>query len=103
MKTTSLSDVDGVLHLKGEVTFATVPHLTAKLDKLLSADVVALDCGAVTQVDSSAIAFLLYGLRLARQKKIPIKIVSVQDQMKVLMGLYGVSELCFPGDDVKNG
>ena len=93
MAATNLSKKNGTLCLQGELRFDTVNAVSAQLEQMFTQDVVALDCAAVTTVDSAAVALLLYALQLAHQKKSPLKIIAMTDAITRLMKLYGLEKL----------
>ena len=54
---------------------------------------VSVDCSALTQVDSSAVAVLLAWQRAAAQKGQSLKLAGVSPQLQSLASLYGVEGL----------
>lgn len=93
MTTSSLSKDNITLRLQGYVTFNTLTGLIAQLEKMVTREMLELDCSAVTKADSSTIALLLYALQLAHQNKSTLKIVALTDNIKKLLKLYGLEEL----------
>lgn len=77
-----------------------VPMIMANARDLLAAGCAALvpgeqviDCSAVTEADSSAIAVMLGWLRAAGETQSTVKFSHLPDTVRVLAELYGVTEL----------
>lgn len=74
----------------------TLAHARAELEAGLAAIArgeTAIDLGAVTEVDSSAVASLLAWQRAARQQGRTLKFVNLPASVQSLARLYGVDTL----------
>lgn len=91
-----LSLSDGVLYLRGEVSFVTVANLNRQLHVLMQPQVRAMHCGGVTKVDSSITAFMLIALRLAKQVGAGFSIIELPESVNRLVKLYGLEEYLQP-------
>lgn len=79
-----------VWKLEGPMTVATVPTLFAQ--HTVGGDVL-VDCAAVTETDSSAVALLLVWRRQARQSGHRLHLRNLPASLTSLATLYGVSGL----------
>jgi phospholipid transport system transporter-binding protein len=86
------------LVVDGPVTLDTVPDLAAAMEPLLDAGAHAIDLGAVTEVDSSAVALLLEWRRHAASRHASFRLLRVPAAVQNLAKLYGVSELLEPSE-----
>lgn len=91
----------GGLALRGAVTFHTVATLLTAIEQNWRAQaqvpnhfsVLTVDCGAVSEVDSSAVSLLLAILRLGEELGLAVRVVNVSDDLRSLIGLYEVEWL----------
>jgi phospholipid transport system transporter-binding protein len=81
------------LILEGAVTLDTVPALVAAAQEYWGKGVGVVDFGAVTGVDSAAVALALEWLREARRCNVALRFINLPASMRNLAELYGVSEL----------
>ena len=84
------------LVLEGALTLHTVPGLAGVVEEHLRKGVSVVDFGAVTEVDSAAVALALEWLRQAAESRTGLRLVHLPDAMQNLAKLYGVSELLQP-------
>lgn len=96
MNQTKLRVDQGVLYLAGEVSFKTVKALSGELVLILNKDVAQLDCSGVGRVDSSALALLLYALKLAAQQHSSLELIHLPEALNKLAKLYAVELLLAP-------
>lgn len=82
----------GIIYLRGEVSFATVTHLHQQLHTLMNTGVHTLDCSGVTRIDSSITALILVALRLAKDAGTDLRIVELPEAVSRLMKLYDLDE-----------
>lgn len=83
----SVSVTGDTLHLVGELGFDTVPELMREIENLSLEPVRQLDCSGITYSDSAAVSLLLY---LRRDSAVSLR--NVQEQLRGLLDLYGVTE-----------
>lgn len=76
--------------LAGDITIDTVPGLQNEIRSLIRSGVDTLDCAGVSNVDSSALGFLLACKREARQQNHPLNIVKLPASLLSLASLYGI-------------
>lgn len=81
------------LILEGAVTIEEVPGLLSQGLALLSPGETRIDLAGVTTADSSAVALLLEWLRVARRAGDRIVYLNLDNSLKSLADLYGVTEL----------
>lgn len=81
------------LLLEGAVTIEEVPALLPQGLALLSQGETRIDLAGVTTVDSSAVALLLEWLRGARRGGNRIVYLNLDNSLRSLADLYGVTEL----------
>ena len=96
-----------VLYLEGAVTFASAGHLLAVLEGFIAAFAdesgvpgaggqrppLTLDCGAMVNRDSAALALLMAATRAAAAKEVSLGIIGLGDQLTSLSHLYGIAPL----------
>ncbi|CAD6557641.1 hypothetical protein LMG27952_06428 [Paraburkholderia hiiakae] len=81
--------------------FATGANLTHESAKAtlsagfaqISAGATAVDCGALTQFDSSALAVLIAWQRAARERGAPLAVLNLPPALASLARAYGVDSL----------
>jgi phospholipid transport system transporter-binding protein len=81
------------LVVEGAVTMEEVPGLLAQGLALLDRDETRIDLAGVTTADSSAVALLLEWLRAAQRGGGRIVYLNLDNSLKSLADLYGVTEL----------
>ncbi len=81
------------LVLEGAVTIEEVPELLAQGLALLERDETRIDLAGVTAADSAAVALLLEWLRAAQRAGGRIVYLNLDNSLKSLVDLYGVTEL----------
>jgi phospholipid transport system transporter-binding protein len=81
------------LILEGAVTIEEVPGLLSQGLALLSPGETRIDLAGVTTADSSAVALLLEWLRVAQRAGDRIVYLNLDNSLKSLADLYGVTEL----------
>lgn len=81
-----------VLYVRGEVSFKTVTHLRAQLQRTVHTSVQSnmrtLDCSGVTKVDSSIAALLLAALTLVSASGTTLSITQLPPAASKLLKLY---------------
>jgi phospholipid transport system transporter-binding protein len=91
------SPKDEVLALDGALSFETLPKVLEQSAQYAARtdlpDRLTIDFGAITSVDSSAVALLLEWRRQAQQKKKTLVFVNLPANLLALADLYGVAEL----------
>jgi phospholipid transport system transporter-binding protein len=86
--------IDGeVLRLEQGVTMNTVASHVKAGREAVAAGVGVIDCGALTEADSAALALLLDWQRCARAAGRPLAVRGLPEGLASLAGLYGVAEL----------
>ena len=74
--------------------FATGANLTHESAKAaLAAGATAVDCAALTQFDSSALAVLIAWQRAARERGAPLAVLNLPPALASLARAYGVDSL----------
>jgi len=91
-----ISEIDGQLHIAGEMNHQTATALLAEGTPLVGGTDQVLNLAAVTVVDSSALAVLLEWARTARAAGRQLRVVDAPAALVSLASLYGVSEILFP-------
>ncbi|MBX9631864.1 MAG: STAS domain-containing protein [Burkholderiales bacterium] len=81
------------LVVEGAVTMEEVPGLLAQGLMLLDRGETRIDLAGVTAADSSAVALLLEWLRAAQRAGGRIVYLNLDNSLKSLADLYGVTEL----------
>lgn len=81
------------LVLEGAVTIEEVPGLLPQGLALLSQGETRIDLAGVTTADSSAVALLLEWLRVAERGGDRIVYLNLDNSLRSLADLYGVTEL----------
>jgi phospholipid transport system transporter-binding protein len=81
------------LILEGAVTIEEVPGLLSQGLALLRPGETRIDLAGVTSADSSAVALLLEWLRVAQRAGDRIVYLNLDNSLKSLADLYGVTEL----------
>ncbi|MDY6943616.1 MAG: STAS domain-containing protein [Pseudomonadota bacterium] len=83
------------VHVRGELTFATVPSaIEALVDVFPSASSeLVLDLSKVSHSDSAGLALLIEWLRLARDRQVTLRFVGVPAQMTALAQVTRVDQL----------
>ena len=78
-----------LIRLNGRLDARTSPHVRASLQELLESDhlKVIIDLEEVPFIDSSGLAALVSGLRLAREKKGDIILSGIQSQAQTVFRL----------------
>lgn len=88
---------DEALALEGALSFETLPKVleesAAYAARTDLPDRLTIDFGAITSVDSSAVALLLEWRRQALQKQKTLVFVNLPANLLALADLYGVAEL----------
>jgi len=85
-----------VLVIEGAVTLDTVPGLISAAEEHFRQGAGVVDFGAVTEVDSAAVALALEWVRQAERANVALRLVNLPTSMQNLAKLYGVSELLQP-------
>ncbi len=85
------------LQLENRLTLAQASETVARLQSALaqapSGAPFVVDAGALTEFDTSALAVLLEGGRVAQQRGLPFQVANVPDQLRRLAALYGIEPL----------
>jgi len=81
------------LVMEGAVTIEEVPGLLTQGLALLDRDETRIDLAGVTTADSSAVALLLEWLRAAQRTGGRVVYLNLDNSLKSLADLYGVTEL----------
>ena len=83
---------DGVLAVRGALTFATVPDLYPQSEAWMrdSAGPVAVDLQDVQRADSAGLALLVEWLRLARASGRELRFINVPEQVRSLVRVNGL-------------
>jgi len=81
------------LLLEGAVTIDAVPDLLPRGLALLADGETRIDLAGVTTADSSAVALLLEWLRAAQRTGNRVVYLNLDNSLKSLVDLYGVTEL----------
>ena len=91
---------DGVLKIQGELSFETIPAVLAETTEFAARpdlpERITIDFGAITGVDSSAVALLLEWRRQALARGKSLSYVNLPPNLLALAQLYGVDELIQP-------
>lgn len=84
-----------VVSVRGEMDLASVPHLERDIRALLSLplDVVVLDLGGVTFMDSSGLSMLNHLRSMADDHLVALSLCSVPDQVLRLFDVTGMRDL----------
>ncbi len=85
------------LKLEGALTFASMPGILGQTrDFLARTDLpqaLVIDLSVVSEVDSSAVALLLYWRRAAQGLHKRLEFINIPDNLKALAALYDVSDM----------
>ena len=96
----STAVVGEVLALSGELSFDTIPQVleesAAYAARTDLPERLTIDFGAITGVDSSAVALLLDWRRMAAKRGKTLVFVNLPANLIALAELYGVAELIQP-------
>jgi phospholipid transport system transporter-binding protein len=71
----------------------TVSRLRAEFAAAPAGDAFAVDASSLVDFDTSALAVLLDGQRLARERGVPLLVQGAPAKLRQLAALYGVEEL----------
>lgn len=82
--------VSGSLRINAELTLPGLPGLWAELNSVSLADVLRVDLGEVSQVDSAGIALLL---EMQKRSSTPFSLMHPPASLKTLLGLYNLTEI----------
>lgn len=104
LKMSELTLSEHVLYVRGEVSFKTVTHLRAQLQRIIQTELQAnrqsdkqsdkqssvhtLDCSGVTKVDSSIASLLLAALALTNTSAAALSIIRLPPAAIKLLKLY---------------
>jgi phospholipid transport system transporter-binding protein len=85
------------MRLPGALTLAQAGALLAQLEAAVDAASASgrfvMDAGAMNVFDTSALAFVLQGRRLAQARGLGFELQALPDRLRQLAELYGVAEL----------
>jgi phospholipid transport system transporter-binding protein len=91
---------DGVLKIQGELSFETIPAVLAETTEFAARpdlpERITIDFGAITGVDSSAVALLLEWRRVAVKRGKTLEFANLPANLLALAELYGVADLIQP-------
>ncbi len=75
---------EGTYRLQGELTLDTVPRLCRQplVAQWPEGATITIDLSAVTRSDSTGLALLVEWLRLARRRRITLRLVGLPEQMR---------------------
>ncbi|MBT3196945.1 MAG: STAS domain-containing protein [Gammaproteobacteria bacterium] len=89
-----ITEVDGEISLKGELTFATVPTALREAPPLfVGQGELRVDLSKVRRLDSAGLALLMEWLRFANGQQRNIYFLNPPPQLERLARISGVSEL----------
>lgn len=81
---------DSLIKLSGHIDMDAVASFYAQGIKSLVTPVEVVDCSMVKEADSSCLALLLYFQSLIDH---PLKVLSLPDDLKVLVDLYNLNDV----------
>ncbi len=79
--------------VEGPVTLDTAPALAGEIEPHLASGAAVVDLGAVTDIDSSAVALVLEWRRQAERRSTALRLANPPEALQNLAKLYGVLEL----------
>ncbi len=92
-----------VLHLKGALSFETVPGVLAESERFAARDDLpdglVIDFAGVTGADSAGVALLLEWRRLAAARRKVLVFANLPANLMALAELYGVASLIQPAGE----
>lgn len=88
-----LSDDGRCLRLTGKISFGNAAQLYLRLRSVLKEPVEKIDCSAVQEADSTALALLLVALHLTQRREDKLKIVGLSAKLQSLADVYGIASL----------
>lgn len=87
-------DADGVVHIRGELDFDTVPALYRETDRLLGGrSGLTIDVSGVERVNSAGVALLLEWLSEARRRGCSLSFRGLPEPVLAVARLSGVEHL----------
>ncbi|MEZ5490725.1 MAG: STAS domain-containing protein [Gammaproteobacteria bacterium] len=89
----TVSDDGEVLSLSGQLTFDNAHDGYRDFSRLSTGEVVRIDCSGLAHADSTALALLLTGAGLAREKERVLQIEGLNPRLQSLARVYGVEPL----------
>ena len=89
----TVNDGGKVLLLSGRLTFANAHEAYREFTRLLQEPIERVDCSGLEHADSTALALLLTGAGLVREKKRMLQIEGLNPRLHSLARVYGVESL----------
>lgn len=85
---------DGVVEVRGRMTFQTVPEFVARGNALLNGGggPIAVDLKNAELVDSAGVALMLEWMTQARAAGRELRFVNMHDQLRHLIGVSGLDK-----------